>query len=176
MSISPGKAGSREDGHSQFHMKTVCRTGLTLAASGIVNFLVITLWLNSGNNRKKFYGKMKFICWLFWHKMETANLGDSSFIFINHYSNVMGFPGGSMVENLPVDARDAEYMGSIPGLGRSPRVGNGNLLRNSCLKNRMDRESWWATVHGPAKSRTQLSDWAQHMVTFIVRLASVKWL
>ena len=40
----------------------VCRTGLTLAASGIVNFLVITLWLNSGNNRKKFYGKMKFIC------------------------------------------------------------------------------------------------------------------
>ena len=33
-------------------------------------------------------------------------------------------------------------------------------LHNSCLENPMDRGAWWATVHGVAKSRTQLSDWA----------------
>ena len=145
--------------------EAVGRTGLTLAASGIVNFHVVTLWLNNGNNRKKFYGKMKFTCCIFWHKMETANLGDSSFIFINHYSNLMGFPGGSVTENLPVNARDAGYVGSIPGSGRSPGVGNGNLLQYSCLKNHMDRESWRAAVHGAAKSWTQLSNGAQHLVT-----------
>ena len=31
-------------------------------------------------------------------------------------------------------------MGLIPGLGRSPREGNGNLLQYSCLENPMDRE------------------------------------
>ena len=41
--------------------------------------------------------------------------------------------------------------GSIPGLGRSPRVENGNPLQYSCLENSMDR---WATVHGVTKSQT----------------------
>ena len=40
--------------------------------------------------------------------------------------------------------------GSVPGLGRSPREGNGNPLQYSCLENSMDRESWQATVHGTA--------------------------
>ena len=44
-------------------------------------------------------------------------------------------------------------MGSIPGLGRSPGEGNGNLLQYSCLGNPMDRGAWWATVHGVAKVR-----------------------
>ena len=30
--------------------------------------------------------------------------------------------------------------------------------RISCLGNSMDREAWWATIHGITKSRTQLSD------------------
>ena len=42
-------------------------------------------------------------------------------------------------------------MGSIPGPGRSPGVGNGTLLQYSCLGNPMDREAWWSTVHGVAK-------------------------
>ena len=46
----------------------------------------------------------------------------------------------------------------IPGLGRSPGGGNGNLLQYSCLENPMDRGAWWATVLGAAKSRTRLSD------------------
>ena len=49
-------------------------------------------------------------------------------------------------------------LGSIPGLGRSPGEGNGNLLQYSCLENSMDGGAWWATVHGVTKSRTRLSD------------------
>ena len=37
-------------------------------------------------------------------------------------------------------------------------LGNGNPLQYSCLKNPMDRGTWWATVHGVAESRTRLSD------------------
>ena len=47
-----------------------------------------------------------------------------------------GFPGGAVVKNSPANAGD---MGSIPGLKRSPGVGNGNLLQYSCLENPMDR-------------------------------------
>ena len=49
--------------------------------------------------------------------------------------------------------------GSVPGLGRAPEEGNGNPLQYSCLENPMDRGIYrWATVHGVAKSRTQLSN------------------
>ena len=46
-----------------------------------------------------------------------------------------GFPGGSVVKNLPANAGDAGDMGLIPGSGRSPRGGNGNPLQYSCLEN-----------------------------------------
>ena len=41
--------------------------------------------------------------------------------------------------------------GSIPGMGRSPRGGNGNPLQFSCLENFMHRGAWQARVHGAAK-------------------------
>ena len=47
-------------------------------------------------------------------------------------------------------------MGLIPVSGRSPGKGNGNSLQDSCLENPMDKEAWQATVHGAAKSWTQL--------------------
>ena len=62
-----------------------------------------------------------------------------------------GFPGGSEGETSACNAGDP---GSIPGSGRSPGEGNGNLLQYSCLENPMDREAWWATAHGVAKSWT----------------------
>ena len=58
-------------------------------------------------------------------------------------------------------------MGSIPGLGRSPKGSSGvvpldplewsNPLQYSCLENPMDRGAWWATVHGVTKSQARLS-------------------
>ena len=65
------------------------------------------------------------------------------------------FPGGSDGE---VSAYNVGDPGSIPGLGRSPREGNGNLLQYSCLENAMDRGTWQATVHRVANSQTRLSD------------------
>ena len=55
-------------------------------------------------------------------------------------------------------ARNAGDPGSIPGSGTSPGEGNGNPLQCSCLENPMDRGAWRATVHGVAKSWTQLSN------------------
>ena len=66
----------------------------------------------------------------------------------------MGFLGGSVVKN---PAANAGAVSLIPGLGRSPGEGNGNPLQYSCLENPMDRGAWQATVHGVAKSHTQLS-------------------
>ena len=78
----------------------------------------------------------------------------------------MGFPGGTVVKNLPANAGDTRDAGSIPRSGRSPEEGNGNPLQYSCLENSMDRGFWWATVHGVAKCWTQLSDF--HSLTYRV--------
>ena len=66
----------------------------------------------------------------------------------------MGFPGGSVVKNMPANEED---IGLIPGSGRSPGEGNGNPLQYSCLRNPMDREAWQGTAMG-GKSQTQLRD------------------
>ena len=58
------------------------------------------------------------------------------------------FPGGSVVKNPPANAGD---VGLIPGSGRSPGEGNGNLSQYSCLGNSMDGGAQWATVRGVAK-------------------------
>ena len=64
----------------------------------------------------------------------------------------LGFPGSTVVKNLPASAGDAREAGSIPGSGRSPGGGNGNPLQYSWLENLMDRRSWRATVQGVPKS------------------------
>ena len=61
-----------------------------------------------------------------------------------------------MVKNLPTSTGDIRDVGLIPGWGRSPGEGHGNLLQYSCLKNPMDRGAWWAIVHGVTKSQTLL--------------------
>ena len=48
--------------------------------------------------------------------------------------------------------------GLIPGSGRFPGEGNGNPLQYSCLENPMAGGAWYATIHGVAKSWTQLSN------------------
>ena len=70
-----------------------------------------------------------------------------------HYAgDTAGFLGGTVVKNMPANARDSGDAGSIPGLERSPEEGNGNPLQHSCLENAMDREAWQTTVHGVTKS------------------------
>ena len=67
------------------------------------------------------------------------------------------FPGDS---DGKASAYNAVDRSSIPGLGRSPGEGNCNPLQYSCLENPTDGGAWQATVHGVAKSRTRLSDFA----------------
>ena len=50
-----------------------------------------------------------------------------------------------MVKNPPANAGDLRDMGSIPGLGRPFRGGNGNPLQYSCLEYSMDKRAWRAT-------------------------------
>ena len=53
----------------------------------------------------------------------------------------MGFPGGSVVKNLPANAED---LVSVPGTGRFPGEGNGNSFQDFCLGNPMDRRAYQA--------------------------------
>ena len=78
-------------------------------------------------------------------------------IFKNFYTAILwlGFPGGSMVKNLPTSAGDA---GSIPDPGRALGNGNCNPFQYSCLGSSMDREVWWATVHGVTKE-SDMTEW-----------------
>ena len=69
-----------------------------------------------------------------------------------HIHTHMGFPGGTTGKESTCNAGDAGDKGLITGLGRSPGRRNGNPLQYSCLENPINREAWWATVHGIAKS------------------------
>ena len=51
---------------------------------------------------------------------------------------------------LPMNAGD---VGLIPGSGRFPGEGNGNILQYFCLGTSMDGGDWQARVHGVAKMR-----------------------
>ena len=75
--------------------------------------------------------------------------------------------GGSEVK---VSACNAGDLGSIPGSGRSTGEGNGNPLQYSCLENPMGGGAWWATLHGVAKSRTQLSDFTFTFHDHLIRV------
>ena len=70
--------------------------------------------------------------------------------FILQILLLTGFPCGSAGKESTCNAGD---LGSIPGLGRSSGEGKGYPLQYSGLENSMDY-----TVHGVAKSQTQLSD------------------
>ena len=74
----------------------------------------------------------------------------------------MDFPSGSVVKNLPTNARDT---GSIPGSWRFPGEGNGNPLQYCCLGNPTDRGTCWATVYGINKE-LDTANWLNNNSTF----------
>ena len=82
----------------------------------------------------------------------------SSQAFYLHFFTY-NFPGGLDGKSSVYNAGDLD---SIPGSGRSPVEGNGNPLQYSCLENTINGGAWQSTVHGVAKSQTQLSN-----ITFI---------
>ena len=87
----------------------------------------------------------------------------------------MDFPGGSDGKASVYNVGD---LGSIPGLGRSSREGNGNpLLFSCCLENPMDRGAWQATVHGVVKSWTRMYIYIYHtrLLVFTVSLSDSFW-
>ena len=64
-----------------------------------------------------------------------------------YYPRNRDFPGSASVNNPTAKAGDIRDAGSIPGLGRSPGVGEGNPLQYFCWENPMDRGDWEATAH-----------------------------
>ena len=56
--------------------------------------------------------------------------------------NLIGLPRQHSGKELPANAGDTRDVGSIPGSGRSPEVGDGNPLQYLCLENPMDRGAW----------------------------------
>ena len=67
---------------------------------------------------------------------------------VHEYWMHVFFPHSSVNKELACNAGDLSL---IPGLGRSPREGNGNPLQYSCLEHPMDRGAQWAIVHGVAR-------------------------
>ena len=86
--------------------------------------------------------------------------------FIERLIYVRGFPGGTVIKNLPANDGDTIGADLVLGLERSPGGGNDNPLQYSCLENPTDRGVWQAIVHGVAKSQTRVST---HIHTLCVR-------
>ena len=76
-----------------------------------------------------------------------------------------------MVKSQPANAGDTRDLGSIPGLGRSPGVGNGNPLQYSCLGNPMVGGVWQSIVCGVTSSQTteQLSTLKASLYSMLLR-------
>ena len=114
------------------------------------------------------YVYMPNFCICIWILDSTQNISNlhSKMEMMNHINLIIywknkwlnrkwGFPGGSVVNNMPVNAGD---MGLISGSGRCPGGGNGKPLQYSSLENHMDRGAWDAAVHGVTKNQTWLSN------------------
>ena len=84
-----------------------------------------------------------------------------------------------VVQNTLLKTGNIRDTGSIPGSGGSPGGGCGNPLQYSCLENPMGRGAWPATVHGIAKSQTQLKRFSTYMhrtwLNVISRLSVLSW-
>ena len=85
---------------------------------------------------------------LVFHFMKTLNLLDECSTLRAHLT-LMGFAGGSDGKESACSGRD---LSSIPESGRFSVKGKKKPLQYSCLRNPMDREVWWVTVHEDPKS------------------------
>ena len=115
----------------------------------------MSLYANTTGSWNNYYCKNKLAT-------ENRNLKFSSLKCFKHFFFFFFFASQVVlvVKNLSANAGDIRDMGLIPGSGRASGSGHGNPLlptpTHSCLKNPMDRGTWWATVHGIEKNQTQM--------------------
>ena len=72
-----------------------------------------------------------------------------------------------MVKNLPANGGVTGETGSMPGLGRSPGGGHGNLFQYSCLENPKDQRACWITVHEVAELNMNERRGTYHTITLL---------
>ena len=92
--------------------------------------------------------------WLVWSPCSPRDSQESSPTPQFKSISSLALPYSSNGKESACDAGD---QGSIPGSGRSSGERKYNPLQYSCLENSMEREAWWAIVHGVTKSQTRLS-------------------
>ena len=143
---------------------------MSLLGFSILQILELTLCNDSWKSYGPNSGSVKWVIWYSWGyhwpqfpvsplccsplKPEKCRYEIEPFVFC------MGLLQWLSTKESACSAGGTGDVSSIPGLGRTLGVGNGNLLQYSCLESSMGRGAWWATVHGAAKSWTQLSDWS----------------
>ena len=76
-------------------------------------------------------------------------------IYLNYFRQLKRV--AQLVKKLPANARNAREAGSIPGLGRSPGIGNGSPLKYSCRK-----ISWMEEPGRPLGLQRVRHDWEYH--------------
>ena len=150
-------------------MNAVPAFHLTLAASSLVLWLV---FMSLSPFADKLCLRHHYVLLIYdspqarctwWMSINVKHTNKYNFYFLVKLFWLPRWCGGK--KNLLANTGDPGDPGSIPGLGRSPGVGNGNLLQYSCLENSMDRGVWQAAVHGAAKSRTWLKWLSTKMIS-----------
>ena len=88
--------------------------------------------------------------------------------FSGFYCCFLGLPRWLSSKASTCQCKRLGDTGSVPGLGSSSGGGSGNSLQYSCLENLMDRETWWATVHGVLKESGKTEHSTAH-------IAALQW-
>ena len=126
-------------------------------------------------------------CPWFWYKRYFVTIGEfeqrlkhqmilDSFgvCFVLFFNSILGFPGGSVVKNLPANVGNAGDTGSIPAWERSPGGGNGNPLQYSCLEKSHEQRSLAGYSQQGRKESPRLSMHAYNGIVFIQKNFSFK--
>ena len=88
---------------------------------------------------------------------------------------MLGFPGGSVLKNLPANSGDSGVSGSMPGLGRSAGVGNGIPFQYFCQENSTDKELMRYSPWGHKESDATDPSEACHVLSLVKDLEAM-WL
>ena len=90
-----------------------------------------------------------------WYHLSVKILRSFSYGWNSLWKTFRGLPKWHSGKESACQCRRCRRLELDPKSGRSPGGGNGHPLHYSFLGNPMNREAWWATVHGVTKS-----DWA----------------